>query len=143
MKEFKYFIDSNIFLRTLVKDDEERFRDCVNFLKEVRGGKLRVCTSNLILAEINWTLLKFYEFPKKAATKGLGSILSLKNLKIFDNFDPILALELYKNYPIKFIDCLIASNPKIFNRKAILVSYDKDFDKLKVKRVEPSDLLKK
>jgi len=53
-----------------------------------------------------------------------------------------LAIEIYEKFPVKFIDALIVSNPKIFKKEITIISYDKDFDKLNVKRKEPKDVLK-
>jgi len=143
MKEYNYFIDTNVFLRTLLRDEETKFKDCFNFLSGIKKKKLRAFTSNLVLAEINWTLLRFYKFPKSKVIKGLYSILNLKHLKFFDKFNPSLAMQIYKSYPVKFIDALIASDPRIQNKNIIVVSYDKDFGKLKVIRKEPRDIIKK
>lgn len=142
MKEYNYFIDTNIFLRTLLRDEEEKFRDCLEFLNKVKRGEIKVFTSILILAEINWTLLRFYKFPKEKVIEGLNSIIKLKNLKIINKFNANLAMETYEKFPIKFIDALISSNPQIYQKKVIVVSYDKDFDKIKIIRKEPKQILK-
>lgn len=141
MKEYNYFIDANIFLRTLLKDEERTFNDCLEFLRKIKEGKIKAFTSNLILAEVNWTLLRVYNFPKEKIIDGLNSILKLKNLKIIDRFNPILAIKLYRKIPIKFIDALIASNPAIFRKEVIVISYDKDFEKIGLKRMEPKRVL--
>ena len=99
MKGYNYFVDTNIFLRVLLKDEEKTFEDCLRFLKEIKNGRVRAVTSNLVLAEINWTLLKFYKFPKEDTINGLSSILNLRHLKFVDNFNPILAIKFYKNHP--------------------------------------------
>lgn len=98
MKEYNYFIDTNILLRVLVRDEEQTFKDCLEFLSKVRQGEFNAFTSNLVLAEINWTFLKFYKFPKEKVAKGLNAILKLKNLKIIDKFNSNLAVEIYKNH---------------------------------------------
>lgn len=141
-KEGNYFVDSNIFLRALLKDEERSFPDCLKFLNKIKEGEINAFTSNLVLAEINWILLRIYKFSKNEVIEGLNSILSLKNLKIRDKFEVRLALEIYNNLSVKFIDALIASNSGIFKRKIIIVSYDKDFDKIRVMRKEPKDLIK-
>ncbi len=137
-----YFIDTNIFLRVLVKEDEGVFKDCQKFLNLIRQNKIKASTSTIILSEIDWVLESFYKFPKEKVIEGLSSILKLKNLKITDRFNPDLAIEIYKNSLVKFIDALIASNPQIFQKKVIVVSYDKDFDKIGVKRKEPKEIIK-
>jgi len=136
-----YFIDTNIFIRVLVKDDEKLFQDCKKLLSLVREGKIKAFTSTLVLTEVDWVLEGYYQFEKEKAIKGLKGILKLKNLKFVDKFDFLLAIEIYEKYPIKFIDALIASNPQIFKKEAIVVSYDKDFDKIGVKRMEPGKIV--
>lgn len=126
-----------------MRDDEKTFRDCLGFLNKIKKGKVKAFTSNLMLAEINWTLLRFYKFPREKVIEGLYSILKLKNLSIVDRFNSILAIEIYKNFSLKFIDALIASNPQIYQKKIIIVSYDKDFDKINLIRKEPKQILNK
>lgn len=138
-----YFIDTNIFLRVLIKESEEIFEECEKFLNLIHQNKIEAFTSTIILSEIDWVLESFYKFPKEKVIEGLSSILKLKNLKIIDKFDLLLAIEIYERYPVKFIDTLIASNPKIFKKEVIVVSYDKDFDKIGVKRMTPGRLIKK
>lgn len=142
MKEYNYFVDTNIFLRTLLKDEKRTFEDCRQFLKEIKNRNIKAFTSNLVLAEINWTLLKFYKFTKEDAIKGLDSITHLSHLKFIDDFDSISAIKFYKDYPIKFIDALISSIPGIGSGKVKIVSYDRDFDKLGDWRIEPEEIIK-
>lgn len=136
-----YFIDTNIFLRVLVKENEEVFKDCQKFLNLISQNKIKAFTSTIIFSEIDWVLESFYKFPKEKVIGGLNSILKLKNLKIKDSFNPNLAIEIYEKFSVKFIDALIASNLRIFNKEAVIVSYDKDFDKIGVKRMEPSKII--
>jgi len=138
----EYFIDSNIFLRVFIKEKEKIFEDCYNFLKLVRQKKVKGFTSSLVLAEIDWILEKLYKLKKEEAVEKLESILRLKGLKITEQHNISLALPLYKKYNIKFIDALIASNPKILKKQMAVVSYDQDFDKLKIIRKEPHQILK-
>ena len=136
-----YFIDTNIFLRVLIKDDEKTFSGCIRFLELVREDKIKAFTSSLVLAEACWTLLSYCHFPKGRTVKALESILALKNLKIIDSFDPYLAIDFYSGKSVKFIDSLIASLIKSEKRKFVVISFDKDFDKLGVYRVEPKKIV--
>lgn len=133
MKEDKkYFIDTNIFLRVLVKEDEKSFIDCVNFLEKIKNGKAKGYTSSLVLAEINWVLMSFYKFPKDRVIEALEGVMALKGLKIIDKGDITLAVKLYRQNKIKFIDAMIASLDIVANKSVTIVSYDKDFEKLDV-----------
>lgn len=133
----KYFVDSNIFLRFLIKDDEQKFKRCQQFFEDVEAGKIKIIISPLVLAEIVWVLGSFYKFGKQKILQALQAIILLKNLKIRDKSDIIAALALFEQTEAKFIDCLIASDRDLQAKKYVLISYDDDFDKLGIKRNEP------
>lgn len=142
MKEFNYFIDTNIFLRVLIKEDEIKFQQCRRVLELIRENKIKAWTSSLVLAEVNWTLVSFYKFSKEKNLKAIKSIISLKNLKIADQNNIYQMVHLYEKYNIKFIDAHIASLDLITQKNTKIISYDKDFDKLNVIRIEPAKLIK-
>lgn len=137
----RYFIDTNIFLRVLTKDVKGVSQDCIEALEAIRRGKIEAFTSSLVLCEIGWTLSTYYDFPKKKIVKALKGVVSLKNLDIIDSFDPWTAIGLFEDQPIKLIDGFIASNLQIEEDVTIL-SFDKDFDQLNTKRIEPKELLR-
>lgn len=139
----RYFIDSDIFLRVLAKDNKKQYSFCVNFLNLLKKNKINGYTSTLILAEIVWTLSFYYRFKKEEVVRAFKSIIALRGLKIFDQYDCLKAIELYEKHSVKFIDALIASNKEILEKKVIVISYDKDFDKLPVIRRKPEELISK
>lgn len=141
MKGSKYFLDTNIFLRPIVRDIPHQAAECLKVLEKVSSGDLIVTTASLVLAELNCILLKFYNYSKSDVAEILKSLTAGKNLKIKDLYNPSQAAKLYGEFNVKFIDCLIASHPQIANRQITVISYDKDFDKLGVKRIEPSELV--
>lgn len=136
----KFFIDTNIFLRILIKEDEKSFKSCFRLLQSVKTNKLKAATSNIVLSEIVWTLLSYYKIPKDKVSEALRGIINLRGLIISDEFQPEVALSVYEKKNVKFIDALIASNPDILSKKWIVVSYDHDFDKMGVKRMEPDEI---
>lgn len=135
-----YLIDTNIFLRALVKENKKSFDDCVRFLDFVRGGEIIAVTSTLVLAEVNWVLEGFYKFSKRDATDALNGIVSLKHLRVQDSFDASLGVWFYSENKVKFIDAMLAAHIVVQEHDAVIVSYDKDFDKLGVQRVEPRNI---
>lgn len=130
----RYFVDSNIFLRTIVKEDEAIFEDCRLFLQSIKDNKIKAVTCGLVLAEVLWVLSSYYHVKNPGLVEALNSILNLRGLKIIDKIDFLTAEKIYKKYNVKFIDAVIAS----LNLK--VVSYDKDFDKIGVIRKEPKQL---
>lgn len=143
MKELNYFIDTNIFLRTLINDNENFFKECVGFLELVKNGKIKAQTSCLVLSEVSWTLSSFYNSGKDKVVESLYSIINLKNLKFNEKFNSNFGVQIYEQNNIKLTDAFIASHSKIQSKEMIVVSYDKDFDKLGVIRKEPGEIIKK
>jgi len=138
MKGPKYFLDTNIFLRPIVRDIPDQATDCLKLLEKISRSQLKAATGSLILAELNWTLLKFYNYSKPEIAEVLSGLAAAKNIKIIDKYNTVQATKLYSTYNVKFIDCLIASYREILDGHMTVVSYDRDFDKLGVTRVEPS-----
>ncbi len=69
-----YFIDSNIFLRVLAKENPQIFDECVGLLTKIRnkGSGTAFYTGNLVVAEVAWTLASYYKAPKDLIIKGLA-----------------------------------------------------------------------
>lgn len=139
----RYFLDTNILIRVIAEEDKKTFLDCLNLLNLIKQGKIKASISTIVFAEVAWVLKSPYKFTKSKIIKYLKSILALKNLKLTDSLDLKKAVNLYSKYNIKFTDCLVAANNDLLNKKAILISYDKDFDKLPIKRIEPEKIVKK
>ena len=53
------------------------------------------------------------------------------------------ALRIYNDKSVKYIDALISSIDNVSSREWIVISYDKDFDKIGVIRMEPDAVIKK
>lgn len=143
MKGFNYFIDTNVFLRTLINDNESSFNECVSFLELVKNGQIKAQTSCLVLSEVSWTLSSFYNAGKDKVVESLYSIVNLKNLKFAEKFNSNFGVQIYEQNNIKLTDAFIASHPKIQSKEMVIVSYDKDFDKLGVVRKDPGEIAKK
>lgn len=134
-----YFIDSNIFLRVLAKENPQIFDECVGLLTKIRnkGSGTAFYTGNLVVAEVAWTLASYYKAPKDLIIKGLGSIFNTGNIKFVEDYDFKVALKIYAEKNVKFIDALIASIPQIQAKEWTVISYDRDFDKIGINRKEP------
>ena len=137
----KYFLDTNIFLRVLIKEGNRVFKDCYQLLERVKTNQIKAATANIALAEIAWTLHSYYQFPKGEVVQAIKGILNLRGLRIIDSYEPFWAIEKFRQHNIKYIDALIASILIRQKSKWVIVSYDKDFDKIGVKRKEPEEII--
>lgn len=137
-----YFIDTNIFLRVLTADNKKQYKDSILLLKKIKENKIDAVTGTIVIAEIVWSLGSYYQFSKEKIIRAVRSVINLRGIKIIDDYNDLLAIELYEKYSVKYIDALITTYKIIQEKKCIIVSYDKDFDKLSVLRKEPIDLIK-
>ena len=136
----RYFLDTNVFLRTLIKEDPESFSACVKLLEKIKKGKIKAVTSSLVLAEIGWTLSSFYKFNKDDVVRSIRSVINLHGLSIEDQVDWLFAIDTFSRKKVKLIDCLIASRREIRERKWTIVTFDQEFKKLKVLTATPADI---
>jgi predicted nucleic-acid-binding protein len=128
-------IDSNVLLRYLTWDDPEKAQKCKELLKKLEFGTETAILTEITLAEVIWTLQKFFKLEKGSIRDILKPILSFKGLKIQNKEVILRALDDYVKYNVDFPDAYISELSK--KLKAKVYSYDRDLTKLGVSRVEP------
>jgi len=145
MKDFnmnRFFVDTNIFIRIIDASNKQMHKDSIEFIDAIRDSRLDSYTSGIVLSEIVWTLKSFYKLEKKEIIEVIDSISAINNIKIINLFDLNRCLEIYKNNKIKYIDCQIASLNKITKEKIPIVTFDKEFKKIKgIKSLTPREAL--
>ncbi len=123
----KVFIDTNIFLRYLTKDDPAKYERCREIFKKAMEGELSLFTSEMVIAELIWTLLSYYKVAKADVIEKVSIIISSQNLRI-SNRDLIAdSLVLYGQKNIDYVDAYNAVFMKLHGLGRIY-SYDEDFD---------------
>lgn len=133
----KRFVDTNVFLRYLTADDKAKYARCKALFERVVGGKEILHTTDMVIAELVWTLLSYYKVPKEEAIEKASIILNTPNLMVKNHKVLIEALSLYSIKAIDFIDAYNAVSMK-HERIEEIYSYDEDFDKIDfVKKTEP------
>lgn len=129
-------------MRALIKENEIMFEACTKFISFLESGHIKAYIPSVILAEIAWNLKSPYQFKHATIAKTIVGILKIKNLKVIDDLNPNQAIKLYTSTNLKFTDALIASSQNIQTGQAVIVSYDRDFDKIpRLKRLEPQDVI--
>jgi predicted nucleic acid-binding protein len=131
------FIDTNIFLRYLTKDDPSKYERCREMFKRALEGDIAISTSGMVIAELVWTLLSYYKVPKAEVVEKISVILGTPNLFIPDKNVLIDALILYARRNIDFID---AYNAVFMRYQGLheIYSYDEDFEAVEgIERKEP------
>ncbi len=144
MKEIKLFIDTNVFLRMLARDTVKFYKEVKVFFDTVSSSNCEVTTSLVVLLEIGWTLNSFYGYKKDEVVIALNSVRNTEGIKLKDiKVDFSYGLDIFEKYKVKLGDAMIAASDVVQKEKAIIVSYDKDFDKISgIKRMEPTEATK-
>jgi predicted nucleic acid-binding protein len=131
------FVDTNVFLRYLTKDDLSKYERCREMFKRVLEGEITISTSGMVIAELIWTLLSYYKVPKAEVIEKVSVILGTENLFVPDKDILADALVLYARKNIDFIDAYNAVFMKYQGLREIY-SYDEDFETIEdIERKEP------
>ena len=129
-----YLIDANIILEVLYK--RSRWEESYKLLNRVKDGSIRALMLHFAVHGISAILGK----PDLVA-KLIAEILTWRNLIIVDLpiYEELAACELASKVGLDFDDGLHHYFAKV--RGIPIVSFDKDFDNLDIKRVEPHEIL--
>lgn len=134
------FVDTNVIIRYLVRDDEAKAQRCYELLQRVRRGEERITTSGAVVCEAVYVLAsrKTYGLGHADIRARLVPILSLPGFHISGKRDYMRALDLYAQWSwADFEDALTVA---LMEREGIeeLLSYDRGFDAVElVRRSEP------
>jgi len=133
------FLDSNVILRYLTRDDPKKAEDCYELFQKVKRGEIELTTCEAVIAEVVYVLSShsLYNLPRDEICSLLLPIINLYGLKIPQKRLYILALDIYASKNIDFEDALSFAHMEKRQIKEIY-SYDSDFDKLEeLRRLEP------
>lgn len=83
------FVDTNYFLRFLLKDNEAQFKEAEHLFLDGAAGKIRLISSTVVFFEIYWVLSSYYRKNKTALAATLKKVLELD----FINFEEKAILE--------------------------------------------------
>lgn len=133
------FIDTNVFLRYLTRDDPVKAERVKALLERCQTGEVILWTSETIIDELVYVLSspKVYKLSREEVRKLLLPLVSLKGLKLPSRRAILRALNLYAVTSMDFVDALAVV---YMERRGIteVYSYDKHFDALEgIKRREP------
>lgn len=133
------FLDANVILRYLTRDDPEKAERCLNLFRKADRGEVQLLTSEAIIAEVVYVLSSpnLYHLPPERIRSLLLPIINLKGLKLSPRWLYRRALDIYATHHIDFEDALAIAH---MERQGIseIVSYDTLFDRIEaVERREP------
>ena len=118
------FVDTNYFLRYLLRDNENQYQIARNLFEDAILGKTPLFTSTVVFFEIYWVLSTFYKKNKEEFLSILSDVLKMNYIKMDERELLLEVLEINKNQNLSLEDCynLVYSRE---NQASSFVTFDK------------------
>lgn len=110
-----YFIDTNYFLRLLLKDNVKQFSEVYSIFQLAVNQEVKIYTSVIVFFEIYWVLSSFYKKNKSKTINFLDKILVMDFLEIENRQILQETLFLFKAHNIDLEDCYNMAYAKNIN----------------------------
>ena len=136
MPQRKLYIDSNVFFYSIIMD-REYGKCCARIIEDAAEGKIKAYSSVLTILEAANALKRFKIPDLDAKTVAIASVVEIVDFSI----EHVLkAVEIAKMKDISPYDAL----HYIIAKECCdaIVSADKDFDRLDIKRIDPKEYVK-
>jgi uncharacterized protein len=133
------FLDTNIFLRYLTRDDAQKHQACLVLFQQAEQNQVSLVTSEAVITEVVYVLSspKHYQLSRPRIQVALSRLLILSGLKVPQRQVCLRALDLYAKHNLDFEDCLSLAHMEQQDLTQ-LYSYDRRFDAIAgVTRLEP------
>ena len=133
------FIDTDVIIRLLTKDDPEKQAAAAALFEQIEAGQLTVVAPDTVLADAVYVLSSpnLYHLPRSEVRDLLTPLLRLPGFKIRNRRAVLRALEIYASANIDFGDALIVAAMEQANSE-VVYSYDTHFDRIPdITRQEP------
>lgn len=101
----KTFVDTNYFLRFLIKDIEAQSLEAKALFENGRNRKIKLFSSTIVFFEIYWVLVSSYKIEKAMALEILSKILEMDFIEFKERKLLQSALDLYAKNNIELEDC--------------------------------------
>ena len=119
------FVDSNVFVRLFVEDDERQRPLARKLFQQAQAGTVDLVTGPPVFFEIAWVLSHTYKVENNKILDVLEAVLSYPNLRVLDKEQVIAAISLAREMDGTFADSYIsvsacrveADNVATFNKK--------------------------
>lgn len=124
----KYFLDTNVILRFLLKDNERYYNQAKSYFEKAKKGKIELNLIPEVLFEIDYVLRGVYSLSKNEAVGILLKLIKSPYLKISSRGLLITTVEKYQLTNVDLFDIYLYYYS--FSKEASVLSFDKDFSKI-------------
>lgn len=124
-----YFADTNFYLRFILQDNPKQFKIVNELLRGAQGKKLKIIFLSEVILEMEFVLRSVYLFSRPELFKALFNLLKADYLDIEERDLWFEAFEIFLKGSFSLFDIFLFL--KAQSQKAEVLSFDKDFRKLK------------
>lgn len=129
-------LDTNVLIRFFTLDQNENRENLYSFFESLESGEIHVELKLIVLFQVIFVLKSFYKIPKEKISSSLIDLLKYAGITMKEKKIVQRTLALWRDKNVEIVDCyLIACLEK--DAQNILYSYDRDFDKFSINRIEP------
>jgi len=124
-----YYIDANYFLRFILKDNLNQWKIANGYFEKAKQEKIKLVFLTEVILEIEYVMRKVYKLNRKLIFKYISTLLIINSFEIADREVLKSSLLKYLDKNVDFVDAILFYKSK--NRHAEVLSFDKDFDKIR------------
>ena len=128
----KYIVDTNIFLRFLLRDNEGFFQKAKKYLTDAKEKKVILILIAQVIFEIDYVLRGVYKLSRQESANYLTKLVKIPYIQVENRTIVAETIEKYKEKNIDLVDLFLLETAK--QEKAEVLSFDKDFSKLSANR---------
>jgi len=129
-------IDTNVIVRFLTADDNPKFKGVYQLFKRLESNQERVEIKPLVFFQTIFVLKSFYKVEKEKIAYLMGLILELPGIFMEKKAVYRRTIEIFGKENLDVVDCYLLACAEN-DQDAILYSYDKNFDRYGIRRIEP------
>ena len=133
------FVDTNIFIRHLTRDDPEKAQACYQLFLSAQRNEVALTTSEAVIAEVVYVLSseQLYNLSREQIRALLYPLLTLRGFKLSGREVYLRALDVYATSDLDFEDAIAVAHMERHQLSEIY-SYDRHFDQMSgLTRLEP------
>lgn len=128
-----YFVDANVFLRFILKDNETQWDVAVDYFNTAKRGEIRLIFITEVIAEIEYVLRKLYKIDRSQIVSYISSLISMPYILIPDRTILHTVLAIYPTQTLDLVDIILCCKAQKDN--ADVLSFDADVEKIMRKLV--------
>ena len=136
-KNKKGWLDTNVILRYLIRDNEALFQSVEPLFLKAEKGELTLYIHSITMAELVWTLESFYGYDKEKIVNVLIRFINAQGIEALEKETLHNALILYLDANVDYIDAYLASHAASSEISTIYTLDRKHFSKLTRNAVFP------